>query len=213
MGVRVDKFVFLGLVSGELEDPLNHRGRGAALTLAALYSLALPLPTIFHNLRFSKEYESAWVLQIAPLENFARFTGGLAKAVVYKFMLPALLLMGAVFFLRWQNPLHALLHFIAAVLVVAIANQACAMIQLRRIPFSEPAGRGESFGAVAPMMAAVSFVAGFLAAIHFVAAVSLWGLLGYLGCLALALAILTYIRSIRIPRDAKSDRHVNSEVA
>jgi len=45
----------LGLLTGQLVDPLGHQGLAGALSIACLYVLAVPMPTLMHNLNFSAD--------------------------------------------------------------------------------------------------------------------------------------------------------------
>jgi len=180
----------LGLFSGQLGDPLTERGPAPVMSLACIYLLALPMPTIVHNLQFSRDHAAAWVLASAPLSDGAALAEGLRRAVTYRVLLPMLLVLGVVFVFQWGDALSAALHVGVGWLVVVAGGYAGTLGALKRLPFSAPVARGESFGPIAPLSAAVSAGALLLAAMHYQVATSPGALAGYLAGLVMVVLIL-----------------------
>ncbi len=163
-------FLAIGVFIDRLDDPLASSGRGAMIALAAIYLAALPVPTIIHNLTFSRDHQAAWILAVAPIVDRTSFASGLRKAVTINVLLPIWVLMVVLFAIRWSDPLHVVLHAIVGWMVILGAGYACQMGIMRRLPFSAPLGRGESLGSIAPFSAAVTGSAFTLAAVHFATA-------------------------------------------
>jgi hypothetical protein len=184
--------VALGLFSGQLGDPLAGPGPACALSLASLYLLALPIPTIVHNLHFSRDYLASWTLRSAPIADRPAFAEGLRKAVTYRILLPVLIALLTVFLLTWGNPLHVLVHVAVGWMVILGAGYASQIGCLRRLPFSVPVARGETFGPIAPLAAAVSGAALFLAVVHYLALQWIPGLVAYIMGLAVVVLVLRW---------------------
>ncbi|MBP88800.1 MAG: hypothetical protein CMJ64_19160 [Planctomycetaceae bacterium] len=186
-------FVALGLFSDQLDDPTVTTGRAAIMSLACIYLLSIPIPTIIHNLRFSREHAASWILYASPIENRAAFCEGLRKAITYRILLPVLVVLFAVFAFRWQNPLVALLHAFVGWLVIQGTGYGCAAAIMRKLPFTSPLGRGESLGPIAPFAAAVSSVAGLLATIHYYSARIPAAFAAYIASLFVLVLILRWL--------------------
>ena len=180
----------LGWFTGQLADPLASPGHECVLSLACVYLLAVPIPTIFHNLRFSRNHTAAWILRTAPIADAAAFAEGLRKAVTYRILVPVLLVLLVAFALAWRDPLHVLVHVAVGWLVVLGAGYASAMGILRSVPFSAPLARGESFGPIALFAGSVSGVAVFLAVVHYHVLKSAPGLVAYLAGLVVLVLVL-----------------------
>ncbi|MHC4404289.1 MAG: hypothetical protein ACYTG0_31935 [Planctomycetota bacterium] len=159
--------VAVGLLSGQLGDPLTSPGPKCALSLASIYLLAVPMPTIVHNLRFSRDHRASWVLQSAPIADRPAFAEGIRKAVTYRILVPVLVLLAFVLIAKWGDVPHALAHVGVGWLVVVAAGYATVIGTLRKLPFSSPTARGETFGPIALLAAAVSGAALFLAVVHY----------------------------------------------
>ncbi|MFT5523530.1 MAG: hypothetical protein ACI9HK_001477 [Pirellulaceae bacterium] len=168
MGV-VFAVVLLGWGTEQLNNPFYGVDKKCVLSLAGVYLLAMPIPTIFYNLRFSRDHQAAWILQASPIRDRFEFTNGLRKAVLLRFFAPATLLMLLIFSAAWREPLHVAVHLLLGWLVVLGTSSVCQMVQLRKLPFSSPLARGQSFGPIALFAAAVSAVLMALATVHYFA--------------------------------------------
>jgi hypothetical protein len=196
MGVVIAPLL-LGLYLGRLHDPWTHPGNASVLSIACLYLLALPLPTLLHNLNFSRDHLAAWVLQTAPLRDRAGLREGLRKAVTWRFLLPVWLVQTLLFAFTWPSLPHALLHSALGWLIVTGAGAACAAPALRRVPFAAPLARGETMGSIALLGAGVSGVALLLSVAHFYALASSWTFAAY--CAAVFVAVFLLRRkSLRV---------------
>jgi hypothetical protein len=71
--------------------------------------------------------------------------------------------------LTWRDPAHAALQTLVGALVIVAAGDTCALVLLRHWPLSKPLARGESFGPIAPLAAAVSGVAMLLGVVQYAA--------------------------------------------
>lgn len=141
--------VLMGMLTGKLVDPFVDHGKDAMLTLACLYLPPMALPQILYQLNFSKDHQASWILVLAPIEDRVAFVGGLTRAVTLQFILPLLIALFMVLSWQWKNVLHAFAcTMISSLAVAGILWASCAGV-LRRIPFSDPLSRGESFGPIA----------------------------------------------------------------
>lgn len=192
-------FLGIGVFTGELVDPLEVRGRTVAITLTAIYSLVLPLPAIFYSMRFSKDYQASWIFSAAPIEDPAAFARGIEKAILLWVMLPFLVGVAIVLSFVWSDPLHIALHCVVAALLIAFSAFVSSGLIFRQIPFSQPLGRGEMLGPMAPLMAVVGSLAMTLGAIHYLASANIVWFSGYL-VLLLVVTIGAYYRSRQVIR-------------
>lgn len=179
-------FLGIGIFTGELVDPFSVRGKSVVITLTAIYSIVLPLPAILYSMRFSKEYQCGWILGVAPIADSAAFARGLEKAILLWVMMPFLILLTAVLSWVWRDPVPVVFHVVAAALLILFSAFVSSGMIFRQIPFSQPLGRGEMIGPIAPMMAVVGAWAMMLAGVHYLASVSLLWFCGYLVLLVLA---------------------------
>jgi hypothetical protein len=162
--------VLLGLFTGQLGNPfLTQNTAAVVLPVAALYLLAYPLPTIIHNLNFSRDYAASWLLWSAPVSNRVAFAEGMRKAVTYRILFPLLIALFVLFAAIWRDPLHALFHTAVGWLIVVGAGYATQIGILRRFPFSSPAARGSITGSIALFAGIVNASAMTLAVIHYFA--------------------------------------------
>jgi hypothetical protein len=127
--------LLLGLFSGQLGDPLADPGRGCVLSIACLYLLAFPLPTIAYNLNFSRDHSAAWILRSAPVADGAGFAEGIRKAVSYRLLLPMLLVLSVVFGIVWRDLGHALVHLVVGWLIIVGSGHATQIGIVRSLPF------------------------------------------------------------------------------
>jgi hypothetical protein len=190
--------VLLGLFTGQLADPfVNRNPATSVLPIACLYLLAYPLPTIIHNLNFSRDHAASWLLWSAPIADRVAFAEGMRKAVTYRILFPLLIILLIIFSLAWRDFWHALFHTIAGWLVIVGAGHATQMGILRKFPFSSPAARGSITGRIALFASVVNATAMTLAVVHFFAVRSLPGFAIYLAALA-ALVFTLRIISQRV---------------
>lgn len=177
--------VLLGLFTGQLGDPFVSQTTSAVvLPIASLYLLAYPLPTIIHNLNFSRDYGASWLLWSAPIGDRVAFAEGMRKAVTYKILFPLLAALLILFAIVWRDPLHALAHTVVGWLVIVGAGHATQVGLMRKFPFSAPAARGSITGSIALFAGVVNASAMTLAVIHYFAVRSLPGFVIYFTALA-----------------------------
>lgn len=177
--------VLLGLFTGQLGDPFVTQNTPAVvLSIACLYLLAYPLPTIIHNLNFSRDYAASWLLWSAPISDRVAFAEGMRKAVTYKILFPLLVALLILFTIVWRDPVHALAHTMVGWLVVVGAGYATQMGILRKFPFSAPAARGSIVGSIALFAGVLNASAMTLAVVHYFAVRSIPGFAIYFAALA-----------------------------
>jgi hypothetical protein len=177
--------VLLGLFTGQLGDPFVTQSTVViVIPIASLYLLAYPLPTIIHNLNFSRDYAASWLLWSAPVSDRVAFAEGMRKAVTYKVLLPLLVALLIVFTIVWHDPWHALCHTAAGWLVIVGAGHATQLGILRNFPFSQRAARGSITGSIALFAGVINASAMTLAVVHYFAVRSLPGFMIYILALA-----------------------------
>ncbi|MCR4414610.1 MAG: hypothetical protein NUV77_19510 [Thermoguttaceae bacterium] len=182
--------VVLGLATGQLGDPMKEHSGVCVLSLAALYLLTVPVPTILYNLNFSRDHQASWVLLSAPIGDRVAFAEGMRKAVTYGVVLPVLVGLGIVFAVCWRDPLDAAENVLAGWLAILAAGHASQIGVLRGLPFAAPAARGETMGPIAMFAALVSGTAMSLVGLHYLASQRFWTFAAYLGGLAVAVLAL-----------------------
>lgn len=183
--------VLLGLFTGQLGDPfVTQAPTAAVLPIACLYLLAYPLPSIIHNLNFSRDHAASWLLWSAPVSDRVAFAEGMRKAVTYKILFPLLIALLVVFTIAWRDFWHALFHAAVGWLVVVGAGHATQMGIMRRFPFSSPAARGSITGSIALFAGIVNATAMTLAVVHYFAVRSLLGFALYFAALAALVLVL-----------------------
>jgi hypothetical protein len=177
--------VLLGLFTGQLGDPFVTQATAViVIPIASLYLLAYPLPTIIHNLNFSRDYAASWLLWSAPVADRVAFAEGMRKAVTYKVLLPLLVALLIVFAIVWHDPWHALCHTAVGWLIIVGAGHATQVGILRKFPFSAPAARGSITGSIALFAGVINASAMALAVVHYFAVRSLSGFMIYILALA-----------------------------
>jgi hypothetical protein len=189
----------LGLFSGQLADPLRDSGTACVLSLASIYLLAMPIPTIMYNMSFSRDHAASWILEVSPIGDRVALAEGIRKAVTYRILLPVLLLLLVVFAFAWRDALHVAVHAAVALLVILGTGYVSQIVVLRRLPFSAPAARGEMVGRIAVFAGLVSGVAMALAVVHYFALRSMPSFGAYLVALLLVVLVLRGL-SIQILR-------------
>jgi hypothetical protein len=177
--------MLLGLFTGQLGDPFVTQTTAAVvLPIASLYLLAYPVPSIIHNLNFSRDYAASWLLWSAPVSDRIAFAEGMRKAVTYRILLPLLVALLIVFAIVWRDPWHALCHMAAGWLVIVGAGHATQVGILRNFPFSQRAARGSITGSIALFAGIINASAMAMAVVHYFAVRSLSGFMIYILALA-----------------------------
>lgn len=177
--------IVLGLFAGQLGDPfVDQNPATTVLPIASIYLLAYPLPTIIHNLTFSRDHAASWILWSSPISDRVAFAEGIRKAVTYRILFPLLILLLIVYAGIWRDVGHALAHVAVGWLVVIGAGHATQIGIMRRYPFSSPATRGSIIGSIALFAGIVNVTAMTLAAVHYFAVRSLLSFTAYVVALA-----------------------------
>lgn len=181
--------VVMGVLTGQLADPITDASHGRILSLAALYLAAVPLPTLMHNLNYTRDYAASWLLEAAPLRDRWALVEGMRKAVLCRLMAPLFVLYFVIFAVQWRNPLHAGLHVLCGWLVLLAASHLSKAALSRGTPLSLPPQRGGTQGEVALLAAAVGGLAFLLALLHYSLVNSVQSLLAYIIILVTLLVV------------------------
>jgi hypothetical protein len=156
----------VGVLTGQLKNPLTAAARDCVMTLGTVYLVAEAIPGLLHQLRFSQHFEASWILVLSPIKSPVNFVFGICKALWCRFILPFASVMFVVYLWAWKDPLSACLHG-ALIGVTGWGFLAgCALVTIRRIPFSAALARGESFGPIAAPTAATTAIAMAMAFLH-----------------------------------------------
>jgi hypothetical protein len=186
----------MGLFSGQLGNPFTEDAALAVLSVAAVQLLVLAVPSLLHQMRFSRSHAAAWALEVAPVPSVRAYAEGARLAVCYAIALPVLVALGVVFAVVWRDPASAALHCgLGWIAVLAVSHASVPGVRLR-IPFAREAARGEITGAIVPFLAAVATVALLLGVVELQACRSRSPVL----LLAYALGLLIVLRAARWAR-------------
>jgi hypothetical protein len=190
----------LGLLTGQLKDPGQVAARDCVMTLGSVYLVGEAIPGLLHQLRFSQNFEASWILVLSPVQSPANFVLGICKALWCRFILPFAAAMFVIFLWAWKAPLSACFYSILVGLTGWSFLVGCAIVQFRRIPFSSPLARGESFGPIAGLTAATTGIAMTLAFIHGQIARSGISFAIYFGVMIGATVIVHFVAKNRLSR-------------
>lgn len=182
--------VLLGLLTGQLQNPMTHRDSSGLLAVACLYLLALPLPVVIYNFNFSSAHAASWLLDASPLARSAAFRDGLRKAATYRIFVPALLLLTILFAWLWRDLGHALLQGFIGLLLLDCAGHLGKWRLLRALPFASSLARGETLGPTALFTALLNALAFALGGLQWWASGSTAGLVGFVLLLLVATLFL-----------------------
>jgi hypothetical protein len=186
----------VGALTGQLLNPLAVSATQCALTLASVYLVGEAAPSLLHQMRFSSDHEASWVLGTAPIDQPAAFARGLCKALWIRFVVPLCAMAFVLFVWIWRDPLSSGIH--AGLLGLAGWSflVGSAAIQFRTIPFRSPLAKGESFGPIAGLTAAMTAVAMTFAALHGLAASHRTWFAIYVGT-AVLIGLCTHVLAFR----------------
>ena len=199
-------FVFfcIGLVLKELDDPLGGLPGQFAFSIVTVQMAVIAVPSIVHNLCFSRDHGGAWIFLAAPRRHPAVFAEATRKAACYGVVLPVLVVMWAAFSFLWRDPLHAAIHCGLGWLAVVAAGHFTLWGMDYPLPFARPAARGVASGAVFPYLAGVGTLAAAVGGAEYVLRESRLGLAA-LGAVLLFLAL----GIPRLSRQARSGKEAS----
>ena len=127
--------------------------------LILLYCASLAAPAALLHLRFSSQFEAAWIYSALPLYRPGEVLLGAFKAVMVRLMLPTFAVLAAIALVVWGWRVlpDVLLASVVLVLICLIE----ALLVGRHLPFSESAGAMESSGRTLRSMLLMPIVGGF----------------------------------------------------
>ena len=99
----------------------------------------------------------------------------------------------------WKDPVHIVLHAAAAAMIILFSAFVSSGLILRQVPFSQPLGRGEMLGPIAPIIAVVGSCAMTLGGIHYLATANQTWFVAYLILLGV-ITIGAYVHSRKVIR-------------
>ena len=148
--------LLLGMLTSQLGDPIAGSCTAGILSIACLLLPAMLLPTLMHNLRFSRDHDARWMLAAAPVRDPSALVEGLRKALMWRLLAPVFAALLLIFAVVWKSLPHAALHVALGWLLAGAAGHASKMGVMRGLPFAEPLARGETMGAIGMFSAIVS---------------------------------------------------------
>jgi ABC-2 type transport system permease protein len=162
--------------------------------LFLLYMCCALAPTALLQLRYSDQWEAAWLYRVAPLATPGLVLRAGLKMVIVKLVLPSLALVSVATLLLWGRRVVPDLVLAACATLLICAVQA--RLMARFIPFSEPYAMVESSGRVGRMMLYMLLSAG-LGGLHYALTFVPYGVLAAIPILALLawLALRAYGRT------------------
>ena len=134
-------YLFMGLRQGSLTDPFVSRGAGFSQSLL-LYLAVLMFPTMLKaSLTYSDSYPASWIYYATPADR-GRLVLWSKNFIFVYFVIPYLVLVGAVFLYFFRNPWHVLIHLGVLALISHFFLQLAVFFN-PALPFSIPARKGQ----------------------------------------------------------------------
>lgn len=168
-----------------------------------VYFAVLFFPTMLRQaLSNSDAYRASWVLHAAPADS-ARLVLGMKDFVLLTFVGPYLLFLG--FLIGWG--FERLDHLIGLMITLGLVTHLFAMFELwlnPQLPFSQPATKGGRSRDMLILVAIVSFLAPLMPRLLYVAFSTTPRVMGTLGGLALANALMVWMTTRRVHRLANA---------
>ena len=155
----------IGILSGGLNDPFvrsSHQNPGSSFAGIIIVMLATIGLTTVDMLRYSSQYDAAYIFRAVPLRSIARFYTGIIKAVIGAIVLPGQLTCLVVVAVLWKNPEHAIQFLLPSILIswplllLPFAGKGF-------LPFSEPPKEGQQVAKLLSLFIFVVIIAIFVA--------------------------------------------------
>lgn len=132
-----------------------------------IYFCNIIIGIVVHMLKFSGKYKGAWVFQVTPIQNKARFYQATLKTFLVKLYLPVYLLLCVVFIAIFS---FRILPDLAIILVTAVLTTLIAykVINNEDYPFSHPIESAQQ-GANSLTHFLLMFLVALFAGLHYLA--------------------------------------------
>lgn len=196
-------FVFLGigLFLRELTDPFAGSPGKAAFSIVVVQWAVLAVPTILHNLCYSRDHAATWLFHAAPQRGREVYTEAMRRVACYAIVLPSLVFLWAVFAWIWRSPGHAALHCASGWFAVVAASHFTVWGMSYPLPLAQPIARGAVSGPVLPYLAGVGVIAMMVGGGEYLTCQSIPGAAAYVGVLGLVALASTQLW--RVPRGGR----------
>lgn len=132
----------IAFLQGGMGDPWAGQRAGVMAFLAPAH-LAMTCAWVPLLLRFSEQWEAAWILGASPQATLGELAAGLQRAVLVVLVAPAALLTWACFAILWKSPGHALLHILPPFLG-AVTLMELSLLWRKPVPLSCRYVKGEA---------------------------------------------------------------------
>ncbi len=134
-------FLIVSCFQKDLGDPWAG-GKTSLMAFFVASHAAMTCAWVPLLLRFTEQWEAAWIFAVAPGATLADLTRGLQRATLLILMAPCFAVVWLYFALRWGSGAHALLHVLPPFLG-AIALMDVALMWRKPIPLSCRYVKGE----------------------------------------------------------------------
>lgn len=133
----------LAIVERELVDPFEAGPflLENSLSVMVIFFIFFMIYFSMMGVTYSRDWEAAWIYHVAPIAYPGRFYQGVKLAVLFRFMLPFFILLGAIY--CTQIPLvHAIKHTVSLFLFGLVAFSTVSFV-VKDSPFSKKREKGE----------------------------------------------------------------------
>ncbi len=189
-------FFCIGLCLKELADPMAGNSSRGGFSIAVVQLVVLAVPTIIHNMGYSRDHVASWLFLAAPQRRRTVYAEASRRAACHGVLLPVMVGLWVGFSILWRNPIHAAVHCGLGWLAVLAASHFTLWGMHYPLPFARPAARGAATGPVLPYLAGVGTLATAVGGAEYGARAS-WLWLSVLGLALLGLASLSSRLALR----------------
>jgi hypothetical protein len=146
-------FLGIGWFLGELGDPYGAEPGKGGFSIVVVQLGVLAVPTILHNLCYSRDHAATWLFHTAPGLTRAGCAEAMRLVSCYGVMLPVMAVLWVFFTIIWRAPGHAAVHCVVGWLTTLLAGHLTIWGMENPLPLARPAARGSVTGPVLPYLA------------------------------------------------------------
>lgn len=160
-------FMFIGIEHNEFKSFANWKNFMENSTrFLNIYFCGVMLSTVIPTMKFSERYKGAWIYRVSPLKDTSPIFKGCFKGILYKLVLPIILLESVVYVFIFN--IKVLPHLIIAFLAIVFLCMITFIVMDKALPFSKEFKASESGGDIGSFFLCM-FLGVFLAGGHFAA--------------------------------------------
>lgn len=128
------------------------------------YLCSAIVSTIIPTMKFSERYKGAWIYRVSPLKDVSPIFKGCFKGILYKLILPIVLLQSIIYILIFN--IKVLPHLVIAFLATIILCMITFIVMDKDLPFSKGFKTGNSGGDIGIFFICI-FITVVLGGLHF----------------------------------------------